>query len=186
MLRNSSRYSSTLTCSEITRRDAADAARLLPAVVVPEPDFDALSLMQKIALMKMHESPVSRTVVGRLSEDCQCTPSADDYAALREHGLIARLHGKRWDDLTQNGSALARKLETKLCCDFGIHLRLERSRPNTNVNFECSCGGWKATIYKDEFTQKNAHVQFNRHLWMVKRMAGLVRALTPANDAVGA
>lgn len=182
MLRNSAKLFQTLTISGMERDAAAEAARSLPFVTDPEPDFDAIPLMQKIALLKMHESQVKRTVIEKLSEHCQDGPSADDYTALREQGLIARQHGKRWDDLTSAGIALVRKLETKLCFDFGIHLMIEASRHNTTVRFECSCGRWSTNIYKDEFTNRNKFVQFNRHLRTAKAMDGLLSALTAAND----
>lgn len=162
-------YRSTVTISELASK-SAEIARLYPDHVwrppTPAAPFDPMTLhtMQKIALLWMHESPVRRHVVARLSEDTQDKPSMTDFTALRLLGLCEYKRGKRQHELTPQGLVAAATLEKRLCQTLGIHVKLGGDdNMQGSTRFYCSCGQWSITRPRNIYASQNSVWAFLAH-----------------------
>ncbi len=150
------------------------------------PPFDpmTLPLMQQAALMQMHESHFSRTVVRRLLEDTQDKPQLQDYKALVNLGFARKGAAEKWHKLTAGGSVIARELEKRLCQQLDIHAMMGPFGSGQYVSFSCPCG-WRTSVKNSHTAPSNARASWHRHHATAEGMQKLVVALKPPRAAEG-
>lgn len=183
----------TLFNAAATRSVMADAAKVEASLVpmqAPEPvrPFDALALpaLMQAAMLMMHESQVKRSLIAKLLEDSQDTPSSLDFRNLRNLGLCEWKVGKRLHDLTAIGIASVKELERKLCIKLDVHCMTERGRSGSfEVRFACPCG-FSTLVRASGTAPGNAAVRHHTFIKTQQRMASLVDAMTaPMKCEVG-
>lgn len=164
---------------QIERMRAERIAADLP--YVPVPTFDPLSLpiMQQIAMMTMHESPVHWSLVRRLQEQVQDKPSRYDYRTLAERGWCHKRPNDDWHRLTGEGAFIARELEQSLCKQFNIHIRMGGDTGvGATVRFHCPCG-WQTSVPRNTSANSWGRTYFNNHVATANGLDGLREAMRP-------
>lgn len=160
------------------------APKPIPGPKQITPDASLLPTMQQAAIVTMMVSQVKTALTKRLLVDAQDIPRGPDYRALVELGLAEHKIGKRTHDLTMQGRFAARALEQKLCQQHSIHLMIDAGQAGWEQRYCCPCG-WRTRVRRSTTSDRNARIQFNRHVSTAAGMSKLFVALKPPARAEG-
>ncbi len=141
-----------------------------------------LSLMGKIALLRMNNAKLSRRVAFQLidTETFGAYPCYADYLELAKLGLCEKRGESQLHDITLVGSSRAESITRSECKRLGIHeVQGGALVGQGNCRYSCTCGGWSWTGRAGRYTQSNYGRSFNNHVTTANGMAALAAGLKP-------
>lgn len=129
-------------------------------------DIEHLSLMCRIALLKMNNSTLSRGVASKLihEEAFGEFPCYGDYLNLGRLGLAERPGEGQLHEITNLGRAHADIITKSECKRLHIHVVQDGGLiGNGDCRMLCSCGGWSWTGRAGSYTSRNMSKSFHAH-----------------------
>lgn len=147
-------------------------------VALPKPK---LLLAEQIALLILRRSEAASEIANRMVKNGAFHPRWADYRELARHGYARLSDGSKRHSITSLGSYEADLIVRALSAKLGVHVYSERTA-NFQVEAHCCCG-WSSTVQKGIHSSANLHGHFRRHVVTAEGMAGLAKALKPAENS---
>lgn len=157
-------YAGATTIDDLNRLFRPESVIASASVAAESEPVIELSTMSTIALLRMNRSTLCRGIATHLQNDCQDTPSRFDYVPLVAHGLARQpAEGERWHSITPKGMTHANELARAKAKELGIHILIEGTHHGALASYSCSCGNWRGSYQRGQFTQRNALFRWSRH-----------------------